>query len=85
MNISNTNANLNKAIQNTDLPIGFIMSMAVNQKAMENFSNLDDDIKSRITGYIQRSPTGQDSKNRIDLSIQKLQNNDIDFFNQLDH
>lgn len=79
------NLELNKAVQNTDLPIGFIMSMAVNQKAMQNFSNLDDNLKSKISNYIQRSPTGEESKNRIDLSVQKLQNNDIDFFNQLDH
>lgn len=70
-------------MENTDLPIGFILSIAVNHKAMKNFSNLNDNVKSKITNYIQSSTNGDDAQSRINTSIEKLQNNEIDFFNNL--
>lgn len=64
-----------------NLPIGFIMSIAQNQEAMKNFSNLDDTNRNKITNYIQASATGEDALERINISINNLEKNDLNFLN----
>ncbi len=61
------------------LPIGFILSIAQNEQALKYFANLDDMTKNRISNYIQDSITGEEAKERINISINGLENNNLDF------
>lgn len=64
-----------------NLPIGFIMSIALNKKALKNFVNLNDNEKNMICTYIQNSTSGDDAKQRIDISIKGLENSSMNFLN----
>ena len=61
------------------LPIGFAMSLAMDNNAMENYSNLDPVTQDSITRYIQSSTTGYDAKRRIDVAVESLSNNNLKF------
>jgi abortive infection bacteriophage resistance protein len=66
---------------NTNLPIGFIMSVAQNKDALKYYSNLDDATKSKISDYIQGSTTGDEAKIRINTSVEGLTNHNLHFLN----
>lgn len=61
------------------LPTGFILSIAQNEQALKYFSNLDEFTKNRISNYIQDSMTGDEAKERINISINSLEKNNLDF------
>jgi hypothetical protein len=62
-----------------DLPIGFIMSIAQKENALKNFVNLDDITKNKIVNYIKDSATGNDALEKINTSINGLEENNLDF------
>lgn len=66
---------------NKELPIGFAMSLALNEFAMEYYASLDDMNKEKITKYIQNSSTGSEAKSRINQVIKDLEKNNTDFLN----
>lgn len=61
------------------LPIGFSMSVAQNENALNYFANLDANTKNKIVEYIQNSNTGDDAKLRINTTVDCLEKNSLDF------
>ncbi len=57
------------------LPIGFLMSLAQNKKALDSYSNLSNAEKERLNEYISSSITSDDAKSRIENIILNLENN----------
>lgn len=62
-----------------DMPIGFVMSLALNENAMNYFATLDDTTRYNIKSYIQNCNTGTEAKEKINTVINNLANNSIDF------
>lgn len=50
---------------NSQLPVGLGMRLALDMKAMTNFSNLSDAKKQELIRYIEDSTSGEDAKNRV--------------------
>lgn len=46
----------------SQLPVGLGMRLALDMKAMSNFSNLPDARKQELISYIEGSSTGEDAK-----------------------
>lgn len=57
-----------------DLPIGFVMSLATDMKAMSQFGLLSDAEKKELISYIESSSTGDEAKERIKQIISSLHN-----------
>lgn len=68
-------------MENNDLPIGFIMSMARNSEALKYFGSLDNTTVQNISNYIKASSTGEEAKQKIDSSVNGLASGNIDFLN----
>lgn len=56
------------------LPVGLGMRLALDMKAMTNFSNLSDNRKEELVNYIQGSTSGEDAKNRVTEVVNGLHN-----------
>jgi hypothetical protein len=59
---------------NGQLPVGFGMSLAMDVKAMTNFSSLPDTKKEQLVSYITSSTTGYEAKDRIVEVVNQLHN-----------
>ena len=62
-----------------EMPIGFSLSLGVNQKALDYFSTLDLDTKLKIKEYIQNSSTSDEALEKTNIAINSLNNNNISF------
>lgn len=49
----------------SQIPIGLGMRLAMDMKAMTNFTNLPDERKQELIKYIEESTTGEEAKNRV--------------------
>lgn len=63
-----------------NMPIGLMMSLAMHQDAMRNFSLLDDSQQKAVIRYVEDSKTGDDAKNRIESAVQNLEQGTSSFF-----
>jgi hypothetical protein len=59
---------------NSQLPVGLGMRLALDMKAMTNFSNLSDTRKQELINYIEGSTTGEEAKNRVTEVVSNLHN-----------
>ena len=59
---------------NSQLPVGLGMRLALDMKAMTNFSNLPDSKKQELISYIEGSTTGDEAKNRVTEVVSSLHN-----------
>lgn len=59
---------------NSQLPVGLGMRLALDMKAMTNFSNLPDSKKQELISYIESSTTGEEAKNRVTEVVSSLHN-----------
>ena len=59
---------------NGELPVGFGMSLALDMKAMANFSALTDGKKEELVNYIKNSTTGYEAKEKITEVVNRLHN-----------
>lgn len=59
---------------NSQLPVGLGMRLALDMKAMTNFSNLPEAKKQELIGYIESSTTGEEAKNRVTEVVNSLHN-----------
>lgn len=57
---------------NSQLPVGLGMRLALDMKAMTNFSNLPDVKKQELINYIEGSATGDEAKNRVTEVVNSL-------------
>jgi uncharacterized protein YdeI (YjbR/CyaY-like superfamily) len=64
----------------TELPIGLMMSLAMNPDAMKNFSQLDDEKQSSVVRYIESANTGDEARTRIGNAVDELSKGNITFF-----
>lgn len=62
-----------------EMPIGFSLSLSVNQKALDYFSTLDLNTKLKIKDYIQNSSNGDEVLERTNIAINSLSNNNVNF------
>jgi uncharacterized protein YdeI (YjbR/CyaY-like superfamily) len=63
-----------------ELPIGLMMSLAMNPDAMKNFSQLDDEKQSSVIRYIESANTGDEARTRIGNAVDELSKGNIQFF-----
>mgnify|MGYP000891199584 CR=1 FL=1 len=63
----------------TEMPIGLMMSLAMNRKAMRNFSLLPDEKQKSVVRYIEASQTGAEAKNRIHTAVDSLEQGNTGF------
>ena len=66
---------------NQGLLLGFLFEISKNYKALNNFSKLDEIKITQISSYIQNSPTEYESQKRINLAIENLEKNNLEFLN----
>lgn len=59
----------------SQLPVGLGMRLALDMKAMTNFSNLPDEKKKELISYIESSSTGEEAKSRVTEVVSSLRNN----------
>ena len=59
---------------NGELPVGLGMSLALDMKAMANFSALTDNKKEELVNYIKNSTTGYEAKDIITEVVNRLHN-----------
>ncbi len=64
-----------------NLPVGFLLSISQNEKALKYFANLDNISKNKISNYIRDSIDGNEAKERINISLNGLENNNLNFLN----
>ena len=62
----------NKKRKDQDMPIGLMMSLAMNPDAMKNFSTLNDEKQSSVIRYIENASTGEDARTRIGNAVDEL-------------
>ena len=55
-----------------DIPLGFGMALAKNEKAFENYGKLPQEQKDEIISYIKSASTGEQAKQRIYETVNKL-------------
>lgn len=66
-------------MDNNNMPIGFIMAIARNNDALKYFANLDNTTINNISDYIKNSSTGDEAKEKINMSIDGLSRQNLDF------
>ncbi len=66
---------------NSQLPIGFTMSISNNEHALKFYSSLDKATQNKIMNYIRNSTTGNEAKEKIENSVNGLANNNLNFLN----
>ena len=65
--------------QENNMPVGFAMSLAQNEQALDYYSTLNTSMKNNIKLFIQNASTGDDAKSRIELAIENLSNQSTSF------
>lgn len=55
-----------------DMPIGLMMQMAHNTRAMDGFFSMEPSRKQALLNYIRASSTGDEAKSRIEHAIEAL-------------
>lgn len=55
-----------------EMPIGLLMQMAHNTRAMEGFFSMEDRRQQALLDYIRASPTGDEAKSRIEHAVESL-------------
>lgn len=58
----------------SELPVGLGMRLALDMKAMTNFSNLPEEKKRELINYIEGSTTGEEAKSRVTEVVSSLRN-----------
>ena len=61
-------------MNNKELPIGFTMSLAMDEKAMESYTSLSPEQKTSIIEYVSQPGEGNEPKRRINSVIELLHN-----------
>lgn len=61
------------------MPIGLMMSLAQHEKAMENFSRLNDEKQDAVLRYVKDSRTGEEAKSRIRSAVDQLEQGNTGF------
>ena len=64
----------------TEMPIGLMMSLAMNPDAMKNFSQLNDEKQSSVIRYIESADTGDEARTRIGNAVDELGKGNTGFF-----
>ncbi len=59
-----------------DMPIGLLMSLAMNRDAMSTFSRLGDEQQTSVIHFVEDAITGEDAKHRISEVVDRLKNGD---------
>lgn len=65
--------------QENNIPVGFAMSLAQNEQALDYYSTLNSSMKNDIKLFIQDASTGDDAKRRIEVAIENLSNQNTSF------
>lgn len=63
----------------SEMPIGLMMSLAMHQDAMKNFSLLDDEKQKSVIRYVEDSQTGAEAKTRILTAVDQLEKGSTGF------
>jgi len=63
-----------------DLPLGLGLNLAQDSDAMDTFGAMTEAQREKVVRYIQGAATGEDAKNRITGTIQKLHDHQTDGF-----
>lgn len=61
------------------LPVGFRMELAGDLAAETFFASLSDGQQESVVGYITRSQTGDEAKNRTETAVSRLHEGRVDF------
>jgi len=61
-------------MDNRELPIGFVMSLAMDNEAMQTYSNLSEETRMHIVDYVSVPTEGNEGKHRIEDVVHKLHN-----------
>ncbi|MDD3303368.1 MAG: hypothetical protein PHP54_00410 [Clostridia bacterium] len=64
-----------------EMPVGFSLSIGMNQKALSYFANLDSNTKNMIKSYIQNNTKNDDAKFRINTAVEDMANQNLNFLN----
>ena len=62
-----------------DLPLGLGMRLAQDPQAMDTFSNMNNEQKTALISYLQRSNTGEEALDRMASAVKLLHNNHVTF------
>lgn len=62
-----------------DMPIGLMMSLAMHQEAMRQFSLLNDAQQKEVIRYVENSRTGDDAESRITAAVNGLEQGNTGF------
>lgn len=62
-----------------EMPIGFSLSLGVNQEALNYFSTLDLDTKLKIKNYIQNNASSEEALGKTQVAIDSLSHNHTNF------
>ena len=62
-----------------EMPIGFAMSLGMNEYAMDFYANLDENSRERIKKYIQNCSSGVEAKQKIHTAVQNLEKHNLNF------
>lgn len=55
-----------------EMPIGLMMSLAMNPDAMRNFSTLTNEKQSSVIRYVEDANSGEEARNRITSAVDEL-------------
>lgn len=66
-----------------EMPVGLMMQMAHNTRAMDGFFSMDGARQQALLDYIRSSPTGEEAKSRIEHAVESLA--DASDFNPYNH
>lgn len=64
-----------------EMPIGFALSVGINQDAQKYYANLNINTKKQIKEYIKNNITGDEALEKINIAVNSLANNSLDFLN----
>lgn len=62
----------NNEIPAEEMPIGLMMQMAHNTRAMDGFFSMDTGRQQQLLDYIRASSTGTEAKSRIEHAVESL-------------
>ena len=57
------------------------MSLGINEFAMDFYAGLDNTTKNKIKAYIQDCASGNEAKEKINITIKNLEKHNLDFLN----
>ena len=68
-----------KEKEGKEIPIGLAMKLALNEYAMEYYSELDEVTKDKITNFVQGGNDGWETKDRINQAVKEMAERKTDF------